>query len=76
MTVLCADGYAYLCIDYRERSYGRLCKHEDLFTYWGSEEHKKLINSIDLNKCPRCACGNYNEQIESYAKDTMFRWFA
>jgi MoaA/NifB/PqqE/SkfB family radical SAM enzyme len=73
--IYCADGFAYLCIDYRERSYGKLCKHLDLRKFWGSPEHLKILADIDLAKCPRCAFGHYNEQIESYQADQMYRWF-
>ena len=75
MAVYCADGYAYLCIDYRERAYGLLCKHEDLRRLWGTAAHKELIAKINLDNCPRCAFAHYNEQIEAYAADAMFKWF-
>jgi MoaA/NifB/PqqE/SkfB family radical SAM enzyme len=75
IATFCADGYCYLCIDYRERSYGRLCKHLELRTFWGSAAHKKIIDEINLNNCPRCAFAHYNMQIEAYASDYMFRWF-
>lgn len=73
--VFCADGYCYLCIDYRSRAEGKMCKHLEIRDYWNSHEHHALIDSIDLKNCPRCAFGNYNEQIEHYAVDTFFRWF-
>lgn len=74
-TVFCADGYCYLCIDYRSREEGRMCKHLDITEYWNSPAHHSLIDAVDLGNCPRCAFGNYNEQIEHYAADTFFRWF-
>jgi MoaA/NifB/PqqE/SkfB family radical SAM enzyme len=73
--MFCADGWCYLCIDYRERPYGKMCKHEEIKDFWNSAEHKALINSIDLRNCPRCTFGHYNEQIEHYERDTFFRWF-
>ena len=72
IAVYCADGYCYLCIDYREGEYARMCKHLDLREFWNSPEHHKLIANIDLSKCPRCAFSHYNQQLEAYAKDYMF----
>ena len=74
-TVFCADGYCYLCIDYRNREEGRMCRHLDIMEYWNSPAHHSLIDAVNLDNCPRCAFGNYNEQIEHYNEDTFFRWF-
>jgi len=73
--VFCADGYAYLCIDSRGRLERRLCKHMELFDYWGSKEHLKRIEEIDLSDCPRCAFCMYQQQIQAYEDDYMFRAF-
>lgn len=70
--VYCADGYCYLCIDMRERSYARMCKHLELRKFWNSPKHHKMIREIDLNKCPRCAFAYYNMQLEAYGKDFMY----
>jgi MoaA/NifB/PqqE/SkfB family radical SAM enzyme len=75
VAVFCADGYCYLCIDYRERPYGKICRHLELREFWNSPEHHKLINEIKLEHCPRCAMGNYNEQIAAFQADQMFKWF-
>lgn len=73
--MFCADGYCYLCIDYRQRPYGKLVKHLDLRDFWGSNKHWQIINNIDIKNCPRCTFGNYNEQMEHYKNDMFFRWF-
>jgi MoaA/NifB/PqqE/SkfB family radical SAM enzyme len=75
VAVFCADGYCYLCIDYRQREYGKFCKHLELREFWNSPKHHKIIGQIDLTHCPRCAMGCYNEQIEAYQVDQMFKWF-
>jgi MoaA/NifB/PqqE/SkfB family radical SAM enzyme len=72
LAVYCADGYCYLCIDYRERDYARMCKHLELRKFWNSDDHKKMIANIDLGKCPRCAFAHYNQQLEAYAHDYMY----
>lgn len=39
---------------------------------WWSDEHKKVMESIDLDKCPRCVENSYNEIIEhGFVKDGM-----
>ena len=72
ISVFCADGYAYLCIDSRGRPERRLCRNEDLFEYWGSKEHLKKISEINLKDCPRCAFGHYQQQIQAYKDDFCF----
>lgn len=73
--MFCADGYCYLCIDYRSLPAWRLCEHLEIRKFWNSPEHHRLIDSIRIGDCPRCTFGNYNEQIEHYQKDTFFKWF-
>lgn len=75
IAVLCADGYCYLCIDRREDERVRMCKHLELRDFWNSEEHHEMVENIDLSECPRCAFSHYNQQIEAYKNDYMFRWF-
>jgi cyclic pyranopterin phosphate synthase len=75
LAVFCADGYCYLCIDYRQRPYGKLCRHLELREFWNSPEHHKLISQINLECCPRCAMAHYNKQITAYQTDQMFKWF-
>jgi MoaA/NifB/PqqE/SkfB family radical SAM enzyme len=75
IAVFCADGYCYPCIDLRGRKGMNMCTHQELQTFWNSKDHKKLINRLQLSKCPRCAFARYNEAIDAMEKDTMFRWF-
>ena len=74
IAMICADGNAYACIDKRMDSDYKLCKAENLPKFWGSKKHKKKIEWINknLDKCPRCAFSNYNQQIEAYSQDYMF----
>ena len=73
--VFCADGWCYPCIDLRSRLEYRMCKHLDLIDYWGSQKHLKMLESIDISRCPRCAFSHYNEAIEAYENDYMFKYF-
>lgn len=75
VALFCADGYCYTCISKREQKEYRMCKHLDIKDYWNSKEHKELIDSIDKDKCPLCPWSHYNEQIEAYKEDYMFKWF-
>jgi len=72
-----ADGNVHLCFDVRGKEEWILCKHypdpRKILKIWGSPRHKKIINSINVNKCPRCTFGPYNEIIEkAIIKDDMF----
>ncbi len=72
---ICADGYWYQCIDKRYLEDAKICRWEYIRDVWGSNEHRGIVKGIDLNKCVRCAAGNYNEQIEAIEGDTMYRFF-
>ena len=49
---------------------------EEIRRMWNTEKHKELIRSIDVNKCPRCTFGIYNEMVEKvFIKDMMCRKF-
>jgi len=72
-----ADGNVHLCFDVRGKEEWILCRHypdpREILKVWGSERHKKLIDSINVNKCPRCTFGPYNEAIEkAIIEDKMF----
>lgn len=41
--------------DYNKQSFGEI---------WGNQEHQKVIESIDLDTCPRCVESFYNTVIE------------
>lgn len=75
-----ADGNVHLCFDVRGKKEWILCRHypnpREILKVWGSDYHKKIIDSIDVNKCPRCTFGPYNEVIENVViKDKMFMDF-
>lgn len=74
------DGYCYICGDHRGQQEYALCSHypdvRNLLTYWNSEKHKEILESIDLDKCPRCVIGSYHEIVEKvFVKDQMCRYF-
>jgi len=75
LPVLCADGYAYLCVDHRQDVNYRLCEHLKLKDYWGGREHKKLIENVKPANCPRCTLTIYNRQAEAYFNDVFFKNF-
>lgn len=75
-----ADGNCHLCLDLREREDLTLCSHYpdpyEVMKYWNSDRHKKLLQNIDVDKCPRCAIGPYNEIVEQVTiKDSMSKSF-
>lgn len=61
-----ADLRAFLCCDRRGEyilapyRYG----FGEVLSMWGSEEHFKLIDSIDMSRCPRCTYSGYQEIFE------------
>jgi len=72
-----ADGNVHLCFDVRGKKEWILCKHypdpHEILKVWSSDYHKELINSINVDKCPRCTFGSYNETIEkAIIDDKMF----
>jgi len=72
-----ADGNIHLCFDIRGKKEWILCSHypdpKEILKVWGSEKHKKIINSINPKKCPRCTFGPYNEIIEkAIIEDKMY----
>ncbi len=71
-----ADGNVHLCFDSREKEGWIMCKHEEIMDYWGSEKHRKMLETIDPKQCPRCTYGIYNEIIERvFIEDSMCRDF-
>lgn len=72
-----ADGNVHLCFDLRGKKEWILCKHypnpREILKVWGSPFHKKLIDSINPDKCPRCTFNSYNQAIEeAIIEDKMF----
>lgn len=74
------DGNCYICWDHRGQPEFALCNHypdvENVLKYWNSDKHKQILDSIDLNKCPRCVIGSYHKIVEKvFIKDQMCRFF-
>lgn len=72
-----ADGNVHLCFDVRGKKDWILCRHypdpHEVLKVWGSDFHKKIIDSVDVSKCPRCTFGPHNEIIENVIiQDKMF----
>jgi len=72
----CADGNSYVCPDHRLEGRFRLCKTMDIRDYWGSDHHREVLKSINVEKeCSRCTWSSYQEQIEKLDSDPMHRFF-
>jgi MoaA/NifB/PqqE/SkfB family radical SAM enzyme len=72
MLQACADGNAYVCADHRIEERFRLTSHypnpENIRKYWGSDNHRKLLQSINVDQeCARCTYGEFARQIEEMA---------
>jgi sulfatase maturation enzyme AslB (radical SAM superfamily) len=63
-----ADGNVYICFDRRGDKDLILCRHDpdpkEVLNHWNSQKHKDLMSGIDVNLCPRCTFGGYNEIVE------------
>ncbi len=69
MIQCCSDGNVYVCADHRIEPRFKLGEHfpnpKEILNFWGSDEHKKLLQSIEVNReCGRCTYGEYARQIE------------
>jgi sulfatase maturation enzyme AslB (radical SAM superfamily) len=72
MLQACSDGNVYVCADHRIEPRFKLTSHfpnpENILKMWGSDEHRKLLQSVEVNKeCGRCTYGEYARQIEELA---------
>ena len=70
------DGNAYLCVDRKMEPEFKLGScypdPENILKWWGSDKHRELVKSVDINKCSRCTWSQYNRQIEeAVIKDKM-----
>jgi len=75
-----ADGNVHLCADQRGDPDFVLCRHDpdpsEILTVWNTDYHHEKINNIDVNKCPKCTVGPYNEVVEQVIiNDNMTRRF-
>jgi wyosine [tRNA(Phe)-imidazoG37] synthetase (radical SAM superfamily) len=68
-----ADGNVHVCFDMRGRKDLILCSHDpdpsEILKVWNTNFHKNIIRSINIEKCPRCTFGSYNEIIEKVIID-------
>lgn len=62
------DGNGYLCVDKKmEQKYKIGSAFPDprqILEWWGSDAHRELIKSVNVDKCSRCTNGVYFQQIE------------
>lgn len=69
------DGQAYLCVDRKMEAAFRVGScypdPEQILTWWGSDEHRALIKSVDIDGCSRCTWSQYQRQIVAVENDTM-----
>lgn len=75
-----ADGEIYLCVDQKGKKAFSLGGHypdpEEILTVWGGQRHKEMMKNVNLNVCPRCTFGIYNEIMEkTLVEDRMCRNF-
>ncbi len=75
MLQACSDGNVYVCADHRIEPRFKLANHfpnpEEILKVWGSEKHREILKSIDVNKeCGRCTYGEYARQIEEVTLGT------
>lgn len=77
MAVTSGDGAFLICQDrgiMKEEEYLRWGNYntQNFENIWYGEEHKKVIESIDLKSCPRCVENKANEIIEyGFVRDDM-----
>lgn len=66
LAVVGADSKLYLCSMFRgdERFALGDLKEESFESIWNNEQRKRVISSIDLNKCPKCRYAVYNEIMD------------
>ena len=60
--VVCADGQLSICLD-NHIKFGDL-NNQGIWNIWGGPEHKRAIEQVNLDECPRCMMGKANEVIE------------
>jgi MoaA/NifB/PqqE/SkfB family radical SAM enzyme len=77
MAVTSGDGAFLVCQDrgiMAEENYLRWGNYnvQDFAEIWFSDDHRKVLDAIDLPKCPRCVLNGYNEIVEfGFVRDDM-----
>jgi len=64
-----SNGTIGLCCDRRGDSGIELCHINDYKEFWGSERHKKIVEAIEVSRCPRCTYCHVNEIFENVVLD-------
>jgi len=67
MPIFHANGDMSLCVDRKNDPSMVFGKHDPISgikKIWGSKEHKQVIDSVNLDDCPKCTFNVYNQQIE------------
>ncbi|KKN63741.1 hypothetical protein LCGC14_0498450 [marine sediment metagenome] len=61
------DGNGYLCVDHKMEAKYRLGSAypnpKQILEWWGSDAHRDMMQSADINGCSRCTFGEYHRQI-------------
>ena len=75
-----ADGNVHICFDMRGRKDLIMCRHDpdptEILRFWNTDKHKKMVQDIKIEDCPRCTFGSYNEVVEKVIiDDSMCRFF-
>lgn len=74
--VVYPDGTVGLCCDRRGDKGIELGNIKDMNVLWGSDKHKKIMEDIDVSKCPRCTYTHINEIFENVVlEDKMGCYF-
>jgi len=71
-----SDGNAYYCVDKKMENKFKLgsCYPDParILEWWGSDRHRGLVKSVNIDKCSRCTWSVYNSQVENVVlKDSM-----
>lgn len=67
------DGMVTICCDRRGDKTMELGYIDKMKTLWGSDKHKNMHKSVNINTCPRCTYSNINEIFEQVIlKDNLF----
>lgn len=80
ITTFGADGNVHLCFDMRGKPEMILCRHvpepREILAWWGSPRHRAMLQAVDVDRCPHCTFGFYNEIVERvFQEDGMHRLF-
>ena len=70
-----SDGNGYLCVDKKMEASFRLGTAypapKAILNWWGSDAHRDLIKSVNIDQCSRCTWSQYQKQIKAIESDSM-----